>query len=100
MFTVCHMEEADFLPPQLLPRCPVYDTILIWFLILFPVLSNTNIQCKLVNNDGWPLRYNLPQLAVAVAFAIAVGISAAAIAIAAAIAAAATAAVSLAASLS
>ncbi len=40
MFTVCHTEEAELLPPQLLPHCPVYDTILIWFLILFPVLSN------------------------------------------------------------
>jgi hypothetical protein len=39
MFTVCHTEEAELLPPQLLPRRPVYDTILIWFLILFPVLS-------------------------------------------------------------
>jgi hypothetical protein len=39
MFTVCHTEEAELLPPQLLPRGPVYDTILIWFLILFPVLS-------------------------------------------------------------
>ncbi len=39
MFMVCHKEEAELLPPQLLPRCPVYDTILIWFLILFPVLS-------------------------------------------------------------
>jgi hypothetical protein len=39
MFTVCHKEEAELLPPQLLPRCPVYDTILIWFLVLFPVLS-------------------------------------------------------------
>ncbi len=39
MFTVCHKEEAELLPPQLLPRCLVYDTILIWFLILFPVLS-------------------------------------------------------------
>ncbi len=44
MFTVCHTEEAEllYLPPQLLPRCPVYDTILIWFLILFPVLSQTD----------------------------------------------------------
>jgi hypothetical protein len=25
MFTVCHTEEAELLPPQLLPRCPVYD---------------------------------------------------------------------------
>ncbi len=41
MFTVCHKEEAELLPPQLLPRCPVYDTILIWFLILFPVLSRS-----------------------------------------------------------
>jgi hypothetical protein len=39
MFTVCHTEEAELFPPQLLPRCPVYDTISIWFLILFPVLS-------------------------------------------------------------
>jgi hypothetical protein len=39
MFMVCHKEEAELLPPQLLPRCPVYDTISIWFLILFPVLS-------------------------------------------------------------
>ncbi len=39
MFTVCHKEDVELLPPQLLPRCPVYDTILIWFLILFPVLS-------------------------------------------------------------
>ncbi len=39
MFTVCHTEEAELLPPQLLPRCPVNDTILIWFLILFPMLS-------------------------------------------------------------
>ncbi len=31
---VCHTEEAELLPPQLLPRCLVYDTILIWFLIL------------------------------------------------------------------
>jgi hypothetical protein len=36
---VCHTEEAELLPPQLLPRYPVYNTILIWFLILFPVLS-------------------------------------------------------------
>jgi hypothetical protein len=40
MFTVCNTEEAELLPPQLLPRCPIYDTILIWFLIPFPVLSN------------------------------------------------------------
>jgi hypothetical protein len=39
MFTVCHKEEAELLPPQLLPRCPIYNTILIWFLILFPMLS-------------------------------------------------------------
>jgi hypothetical protein len=45
MFTVCHKEEAELLPPQLLPRCPVYDTILIWFLILFPVLSQLSL-CK------------------------------------------------------
>ncbi len=30
MFTVCHMEEAELLPPQLLPRCPFYDTILVF----------------------------------------------------------------------
>jgi hypothetical protein len=35
MFTVCHTEEAELLPPQLLPRCPVYDTVLIWFLIYY-----------------------------------------------------------------
>ncbi len=43
MFTVCHTEEAELLPPQLLPRCPVYDTILIWFLILFPMLSMASL---------------------------------------------------------
>jgi hypothetical protein len=63
-----------------------------------PLLKNTNIQCKLVDNDVQPLRYDLPQLAITVAFAVAVAISAAAPAIAAAIAAAATASVSLAAS--
>jgi hypothetical protein len=42
MFMVCHTEEAELLPPQLLPRCPVKDTILIWFLILFPMLSDTH----------------------------------------------------------
>jgi hypothetical protein len=44
MFTVCHMEEAELLPPQLLPHCPIYNTILIWFLILFPVLSELHTQ--------------------------------------------------------
>jgi hypothetical protein len=43
MFTVCHTEEAELLPPQLLPCCPVYDTILIWFLILFPVLARSKL---------------------------------------------------------
>ena len=35
-----------------------------------PLLINTTIQCKLVHIDVRPLRYNLPQLAVAVAFAV------------------------------
>ena len=52
MFTVCHTEEAELLPPQMLPRCPVYDTILIWFLILFPVLSWRN-------PSGWPAQPGL-----------------------------------------
>ena len=37
----------------------------------------SNIQCKSVEDDGWPLRYDLPQLAVAIIFAVAVAIFAA-----------------------
>ncbi len=33
----------------------------------WPHYSNTNIQCKLVDDNGRPLRYNLPQYAAAVA---------------------------------